>query len=91
MIMTSNVSEEMYPQMGYEEMLSKYQQSLANWVGPTKTFVCGNTLQVHDCEKYDWTMFDVDAKRRRHDEVFPGELQSVFALGAQMAKEGWAI
>ena len=82
MIMTSNVPEERYSQMGYEEMLAKYQQSWESWIGPTKTMVCGNTLQVHDYEKYDWTMFDVDAKRRRHDEAFPGELKRAFALGA---------
>ena len=55
-------------------------------VGPTKVMVIGNTLQVKDYSKYDWTMFDPEAKKARHEEVFPKELEKAFALGAEMVK-----
>lgn len=48
-------------------------------VGPTKVLVCGDTLQVNDYSKYNWTMFDPDAKKKRHEEVF--------SLGAEMVKK----
>lgn len=50
-----------------------------NFVGPTKVMVCGNTLQVNDYSKYDWTMFDPETKKVRHEEVFPGEKQNAFS------------
>ncbi len=57
-IMTSNASEEFYTQIGYDKMLSGYQNTLSNMVGPTKVMICGDTLQVNDYGRYNWTMFD---------------------------------
>lgn len=55
-IMTSNCSEEFYSQIGYDKMLENYQNSLSGMVGPTKVMISGDTLQVNDYSKYDWTL-----------------------------------
>ena len=34
---------------------------------------------VKDYGKYDWTMFDPEAKKARHEEVFPKELEKAFS------------
>ena len=88
-IMTSNAAEEFYPQIGYDSMLARYRDTLAGMVGPTKLMISGDTLQVKDYEKYDWTMFDPAAKRARHEAVFPAEREKAFSLGAQMARGDW--
>jgi len=88
-IMTSNAPEEVYAQTGYDKMLSGYQNSLDGMVGPTKIMVCGNTLQVDDYSKYDWSMFHPDEKKARHDTVFPIEKQTAFSLGAEMVSNPW--
>lgn len=88
-IMTSNASEEFYAQIGYDKMLLNYQNSLSGMVGPTKVMVCGDTLQVKDYSKYDWTMFNPEAKSTRHDTVFPNEKQKAFSLGAEMVNNPW--
>lgn len=85
-IMTSNCTEEYYAEIGYDKMLENYQNTLSRIVGPTKVMVCGNTLQVKDYETYDWTMFDVESKRSRHETVFPTEKQKAFDLGAEIVK-----
>ncbi len=85
-IMTSNCSEEYYSQIGYDKMLENYKKTLGSMVGPTKVMVCGNTLQVNDYDKYNWTMFDPEAKKARHDTVFPTEKQKAFNLGAELVK-----
>ena len=85
-IMTSNCSEDFYPQIGYDKMLEKYQTSLNGMVGPTKVMVSGDTLQVNDYDRYDWTMFDAEAKKARRENVFPEELKKAFELGAEMIK-----
>lgn len=84
LIMTSNCSEEIYPMLGYDKMLEKYSNILEGALGKTKILISGDTLQVEDYDKYNWTMFDSDAKIRRHEEVFPKDLEKAFEAGAEM-------
>lgn len=88
-LMTSNCAEEFYSQIGYDKTLETYKNTLSSMVGPTKVMICGDTLQVSDYSRYNWTMFDPAAKKARHDKVFPAEREKAFALGAQMVKEPW--
>lgn len=88
-IMTSNAPEEFYTPEGYGKMIAGYQNTLGNFIGPTKVMISGDTLQVDDYGKYDWTMFDPDAKKARHETVFPEEKQNAFCLGAEMIKNPW--
>ena len=79
-IMTSNCPEELYDQNGYNDMMAEYATTLERFVGPTTTFVAGNTLQTDHYERYSWTLFDTEAKQRRHEEVFPQKLADVHEL-----------
>lgn len=88
-IMTSNAPEEMYAPEFYGRVVSNYQQSLTTFIGPTKVLISANTLQVNDYDKYDWTMFDVEAKRARHETVFQKEKQEAFSLSAEMVAAPW--
>lgn len=88
-LMTSNCAEEYYHQTGYDSMLEKYQQTLSGMVGPTRVMISGDTLQVSDYSRYQWTMFDPDAKKARHDHVFPEEKKKAFAFGTQLVKDPW--
>ena len=79
LIMTSNAPDTMY-----ESLLSNYQRVLNAFVGPTEVYVSGDTLQLKDYSKTDWewSMFDPQAKRQRHETVFPDECKEVFAKAA---------
>jgi len=83
LIMTSNAPEGMY-----SSLLEGYRQTLDRFVGPTKVFVSGDTLQLKDYNKTDWpwTMFDLAAKQTRHDTVFPQHCRQAFDLGAVMGE-----
>ncbi len=83
LIMTSNAPDTMY-----RELVEGYRQTLSRFVGPTSTLVCGNTLQLRDYGKTDWpwTMFDPEAKRLRHETVFPEERKKAFQMGAELAR-----
>lgn len=89
LLMTSNVAEEMYDQLGYTQMLEKYQATLSNFIGPTKVMISGNTLQVNDYDRFNWTIFDPEAKKERRETVFPQEKQQAYTLGAAMCSEAW--
>ena len=89
MIMTSNASEELYAQIGYNQMLQRYQGTLGTFVGPTKILISSDTLQVRDYSRYDWTMFNPEHKKERHEKVFPEDKKKAYALGEQMANGAW--
>ena len=89
MIMTSNASEEYYSQIGYDEMLKRYQGTLGTFVGPTKILISSDTLQVKDYSRYNWTMFNPEHKKERHENVFPEDKKKAFAMGEQMVNGTW--
>ena len=83
LIMTSNA-----PDTAYLPLVKNYQQTLNRFVGPTEILISGNTLQLKDYGKTDWpwTMFDPEAKQKRHETVFPEECRKAFDMGATLAK-----
>ena len=82
LIMTSNA-----PDTGYAGLLENYRQTLSRFVGPTEVLVSGDTLQLKDYGKTDWpwTLFDPEAKQRRHETVFPQERRAAFEKGVLLA------
>ena len=89
LIMTSNASEDFYTQIGYDVMLQRYQGSFNTFVGPTKILISSDTLQVKDYSRYNWTMFDPEHKKQRHETVFPEDKKKAVVLGKQMADGSW--
>lgn len=78
LIMTSNA-----PDTAYKGLLNNYQQTLTRFVGQTEVLISGDTLQLKDYSKTDWpwSMFDPEAKQKRHDTVFPEECRKAFEMG----------
>ena len=83
LIMTSNA-----PNTAYTGLVENYQNTLERFVGPTRTLISGNTLQLKDYSKTDWewTLFDIPAKQQRHESVFPKECQKAFEMGKAIVK-----
>lgn len=81
LIMTSNA-----PDTAYMGLLQNYQNVLNRFVGPTEFFVSGNTLQLKDYTKADWewSIFNPEQKKLRHETVFPKECKKVNNLGAEL-------
>jgi multimeric flavodoxin WrbA len=84
LVMTSNAPDTMYL-----PMMQNYQQTLTNFVGPTELLISGDTLQLKDYSKTDWewSLFDPEAKKARHETVFPQECQKAFEMGAALARK----
>ena len=84
LIMTSNAPDTMY-----RPMMENYQQVLSNFVGPTELLISGDPLQLKDYSKTDWewSLFDPEAKKARHETVFPQECQKAFEMGAALARK----
>lgn len=84
LIMTSNCSEEAYDAVGYTALLENYKNTLTTFVGGTQILTCGNTLQVNDYSRFDWTMFDPAEKKAHHDETFGEYLKKARDMGSAM-------
>lgn len=82
LILTSNT-----PVAYYEELFKRHQGSLEAFIGPTQTFISGDTLQVGNYDLYHWTMFNAEEKKERREKVFPKECQAAFALGEGMCRK----
>ena len=56
------------------------------FVGQTEVLISGDTLQLKDYSKTDWpwSMFDPEAKQKRHDTVFPEECRKAFEMGRDL-------
>lgn len=80
-IMTSNA-----PSFFYAGLVKNYKNTLSSFIGPTKTFIVGDTKQVKDYSIYNWTMFNTDEKDKRHETEFPKEIEKAFKLGEEMAQ-----
>ena len=50
-------------QSDYDRMLENYRNTMNGFVGPMKVMVCGDTFQVSDYSKYNWTMFNPETKK----------------------------
>ena len=86
LIFTGNAPEEFFKGPVYGKLVENYRNTLNGFIGPTEVLCSANTLQVNDYTPFNWTMFDPEAKKRRREEVFPGELAEARRLGAEMAK-----
>ena len=82
-IMTSNG-----PEGYYSDLMQRYQQTFQRFIGPTEAYHCGDTLQLKDYSKTDWewSIFDPEAKQKRHKTVFPEECRAMFEKGAAMGR-----
>ena len=41
---------------------------------------------MKDYSRYDWTSFDPEHKKKRHDEVFPLDCEKAYRLGSELLK-----
>ena len=84
LIMTSNA-----PDYGYKALLQNYQRTMERFVGPTEVLVSGDTLQLKDYSKTDWewSIFDPESKKQRHETVFPEERRKAYELGAELTRK----
>ena len=79
LIMTSNAPSDMYA-----NLLENYRGVLERFIGPTTVFVSGETMQVKDYSKFNWTFFDGPQRVERRERVFPQEMKEAYKLGASL-------
>jgi NAD(P)H-dependent FMN reductase len=84
LLYTTNCPEDAYEKVGYTNLFARLEKTFERFVGPARTFYASETWQTEDYAKYRMTMFDVPARKKRREEVFPAQLEEVYRLGASL-------
>jgi len=80
-VFTTNCPEAMYDAVGYTPKFEGYKNLFGGMFGECKNLAVSETWQIDDYDKYHMSMFDVPAKKKRREEVFPRDCQDAFDLG----------
>ncbi|MPW24364.1 flavodoxin family protein [Alkalibaculum sp. M08DMB] len=84
-VYTMNMPEEAVKITKFDESLSSNER-LCNMIfgGNSQSYLSTETLQFSDYSKYVSDMFKVEQRMKRHQEVFPVDLENVYNLGIQL-------
>lgn len=84
LVYTMNVKEEDIPAYGKDKAIATAKGVMERLFAPCEVFLCTDTKQFKDYSKYEVDMFDVAAKLKRHEDVFPKDLERAFELGGRL-------
>ncbi len=79
---TMNVSDK-YAEM-YQSIFENNTNLLKKFGGTTEYHLVTDTLQFDDYSKFQAGQFDESAKRQRHKEQFPKDLENAFEVGKRL-------
>jgi len=84
LLYTMNVKEEDIDRIGKRQVINTAKMFMERLFAPCEIFLCTDTKQVKDYSKYEMDMWDAEAKEKRHNEVFPKDLERAFEMGARL-------
>lgn len=83
-VYTMNVPQELTALLGYDSVFAAAKERMEGCYGSCELLISCDTKQFDDYGKYEFDIFDVNEKLKRHDEVFPQELKLAFELGQNL-------
>lgn len=86
LVYTMNIREEDIPKFAKEKLIKNAKGIMERLFAPCEVFLCCDTRQFDDYSKYEVDVFDVAAKLKRHEDVFPRELEQAFKLGKKLVE-----
>ena len=83
-VFTMNVPADRFGDFGYPELFQRYENWMKLYFGHCETLLSTDTMQVRDYTRYHLGCWDGDAKRHRHETVFPEDRRKAYELGARL-------
>jgi len=84
-IATMNIPEQALGEYGYDATFDGLEKLMKRVFGHCEWLSATDTLQFGDYSRYASSRFDPDAKKRRHETVFPEVCKKAFGMGACFA------
>ena len=85
LVFTMNCPESMFDSVGYREIFQRYEEWMRLFFGHCEILLSTDTMQVKDYSRYHLAGWDGDAKRLRHETVFPQDCRKAYELGVRLA------
>ena len=85
-IYTFGATAERIKEAGYDQQVRLLESILDRIFGPTVSLLVTDTYQFDDYSQYAASAFSVEAKTKRHQEVFPEDCKKAFEMGAGLVK-----
>ncbi|MDR0338045.1 MAG: flavodoxin family protein [Planctomycetaceae bacterium] len=86
LVYTMGAQEEYITVLKMDSVISVSKGLMERFFAPCEVFLCCDDMLFDDYSKYETDFFDVSAKLKRHQEVFPQELEQAFALGTRLVE-----
>lgn len=87
MIYTMNMPHELHEEHKYNDLFKKYEDLMMLFFNDCETLFASQTLFVKNYDKYHLEMYDENAMKQRHEEVFSKTCQKAFELGKDLVKK----
>ena len=84
LVFTMNIPEALFEDFGYTSLFQRYENWMKLFFGHCETLLSTDTLQAKDYSRYHLGLWDADAKRQRHETVFPQDCQKAYDLGVKL-------
>jgi multimeric flavodoxin WrbA len=85
-IYTMNVNQSRLEEAGYEKNLKGTEMAMKRTFGDVESLFVTDTYQFDDYSRYETSGINEAEKARRRKEVFPGDCQKAFEMGAAFAR-----
>ena len=82
-----NIPESLFDDFGYRPLFQRYEGWMKLYFRDCATLLSTDTMQVKDYSRYHLAGFDAEAKRQRHETVFPEDCKKAFELGVKLSSE----
>ena len=86
-IYTMNVNQSRLEEMAYRQNLKGTEMAMKRTFGASEALFVTDTYQFDDYSKYETSAFNAEEKAQRRKEVFPGDCQKAFEMGAKFARQ----
>jgi hypothetical protein len=86
LVYTMGTPEAYISALKMDSVISVSKNFMEHFFAPCEVFLCCDDMLFDDYSKYETDFFDVPAKLKRRQEVFPKELENAFALGARLVE-----
>ena len=79
-----NIAESQFEDFGYTPLFQRYENWMKLYFGHCETLLATDTMQARDYNRYHLAGWDGEAKRHRHETVFPEECRKAYELGVRL-------
>ena len=83
-IYTGNIPEDKMHELFQDKPIESTERAMKTIFGSSETLISYETVQFPDFSKVVVTMYDVEARLKRREEIFPIDCQKAFDMGVRL-------